>query len=87
MSKLIFFQVLILDNGRYATRLAEICRTLGINVKVIPMNLKTLQEFLANGSADIGGVVCVHCETSTGIVNPIDDVGDIVKRLSPGMLL
>jgi len=28
--------------------------------------------------------MAVHCETSTGIVNPVDEIGDIVKKYAPG---
>ena len=73
-----------MDNGRFAKRLAEICKSSGINVKVMPVNLKTLQETLVACPQDIGGVMAVHCETSTGIVNPVDEIGDIVKKYSPG---
>ena len=75
---------MILENGHYALRLAEIARISGIGVKVIPLNMSALQDALLKSSDDIGAVMAVHCETSSGLVNPVDEIGDIVKKCSPG---
>ena len=32
-------------------------------------------------------VAVVHCETSSGVVNPIEELGAVVKELCPGRLL
>lgn len=79
-------KLIILDNGRFAKRIAEICKSSGINVRTVPVNLKTLQETLIACPQDIGGVMAVQCETSTGIVNPVDEIGDIVKKCAPESL-
>ena len=76
-----------MDNGRYgkfAKRIVEICMSCGINVKTIPVNLKTLQDTLIASPDEYCGVVVVHCETSSGIVNPVDEIGEAVKKFSPG---
>ena len=80
------FQLLVLENGMYGRRIAELSKSSGINVKVIPVNLKTLQETLQASSNEIGGVIVVHCETSSGKINPVNDIGDIVKQCIPGKL-
>lgn len=78
-------KLLVLANGAYGQRLAQISQRLRINtvihdsgeIDVPDMVLldKTLQE-----DRDITHVVVVHCETTTGMLNPIEDIGDIVKR-------
>lgn len=68
----------------YGRRIAELSKSSGINVQVIPVNLKKLEETLKSGANDIGGVIVVHCETSTGKINPIHEIGEMVKQSKPG---
>ena len=81
----VIFQLILLDNGIFSKRVAEICKSSGICVKVVPVNLKSLQEALIACPQEVSAVMAVHCETSTGIVNPIDEIGDVVKKTCPGI--
>ena len=74
-----------MNNGRYADRICNICKLSGINFIVIPMNMKTLQDSLRNNK-DVSGVFVVHCETSSGYINPVKEIGQVVKKHSPGEL-
>lgn len=29
----------------------------------------------------------VHCETSSGVINPVEDVGKVVKQIIPGIFI
>jgi 2-aminoethylphosphonate-pyruvate transaminase len=70
--------VLVIENGFYGRRLANLVERLGyqsIVVSVEPFDTLTEEKILAaipNQSFD--WVVMVHCETSTGILNPVSEV-------------
>lgn len=76
--------VLILINGAYGKRMAKICSVAGVqwtglefpeNTAVDPETLK--QTLAADGT--ITHVAVVHCETTTGIMNPVEAIGNVVK--------
>ena len=73
-----------MENGRYAKRIADLSRKSGIFVKVIPVDLRILQDILISTPRDIGGVIAVHCESSSGKINPVNAIGDVVKKCIPG---
>lgn len=75
--------MLIMSNGLCGDRVEEICKADGVKYKVIPMEEKALTEALATG--EYHGVFAVHCERSTGKVNPISEIGKIVKTHSEGL--
>jgi 2-aminoethylphosphonate-pyruvate transaminase len=73
-------KLLVLINGAYGRRIENIARTHGIPVEVVevPENRKiTPADFSI--SEDISHVAVVHCETTTGILNPIKEIGEAVK--------
>jgi 2-aminoethylphosphonate-pyruvate transaminase len=77
-------RLLLVVNGAYGQRMAEIARYLGIDHLVLDSgeqerpDLDRLAETLAHDVA-ISHVAVVHCETTTGMLNPIDEIGRIVK--------
>ncbi len=77
-------KVLILVNGSYGERMIKICDVLNIPKVVLRNpenevpNLESLREELAK-DPEITHVAAVHCETTTGIINPIQLIGEIVK--------
>jgi len=77
-------KLLVLANGAYGDRLAQISTRLGINTEVhdtgelAPPDLNLLEETLSNDS-NISHVVVVHNETTTGMMNPLADIAKIVK--------
>lgn len=78
-------KVLVVNNGAYSTRAAEICEYYGlpfIDLKFpvdeqpdLDMIERTLQE-----NPDIALVHTTHNETGTGILNPIREIGALVHR-------
>lgn len=74
----------VLTNGEYGRRIAQMARKLGINTVVIdsgelaPVDPQALAKLLQE-DAQITHVAVVHCETTTGMLNPIKAVGEIVK--------
>jgi 2-aminoethylphosphonate-pyruvate transaminase len=78
-------KLLVLINGAYGHRMAKIAMTLGIVTETIifpeslPVDPIALREVLSRDAA-ITHVGVVHCETTTGILNPVAEIGRIVKE-------
>jgi 2-aminoethylphosphonate-pyruvate transaminase len=76
---------LILVNGAYGRRMQAICRRAGITASFLswdetePVDPRQVDEALA-ADLTISHVLAVHCETTTGIVNPIEAIADVVSR-------
>ncbi|MCX8063585.1 MAG: 2-aminoethylphosphonate--pyruvate transaminase [Candidatus Hydrogenedentes bacterium] len=77
-------KLLVLVNGAYGARIVEIAKYLNIpcivhnSGELDPPDLERLEDTLKNDT-NITHVAVVHCETTTGILNPIEDIGRIVK--------
>ncbi len=77
-------KLLVLINGAYGRRIAQIARIHGIDIEIFetPENRTIPPAAVAESLAempDITHVAVVHCETTTGIVNPIETIGEIVE--------
>lgn len=78
-------KVLILINGAYGQRAKKICEIAGRAVAVhetpedTPPDLAAVEAMLKNDSA-ITHVFTIHCETTSGILNPIEKIGEIAAR-------
>jgi 2-aminoethylphosphonate-pyruvate transaminase len=77
--------VLVPQNGAYCQRIARICRVLGRNVSTIdyPEDAAVRAEDIDRALAanpEFTHVALVHCETSAGILNPLQAVADVVAR-------
>lgn len=77
-------KVLVLANGVYGRRIARICEisgrafTLFETGEVEPPDPAKLGATLA-ADPDITHVVAVHCETTSGILNPIEEIAAVTK--------
>lgn len=77
-------KLLVLANGAYGQRMARIAKRAGISVSVqdsgelLPPDLGLLAKILKTDPL-ISHVAVVHCETTTGMLNPIREIGAIVK--------
>lgn len=76
---------LILSNGAYGKRAAGIMRYLGRDVQVMDKGdyLPPLPEEVdawLTAHPEIASVVLVHCETSSGILNPLEAIAAVVKK-------
>jgi 2-aminoethylphosphonate-pyruvate transaminase len=78
-------KLLVLANGAYGQRIALIAKTLKIDTlvhdsgEVAPPDLEKLEQTLKQDK-DITHVAVVHCETTTGMLNPIETISPIVKK-------
>lgn len=78
-------KLLVLVNGAYGQRMAEIALRLRIPVivndsgELAQPSLTLLRDTLQDDKA-ITHVAVVHCETTTGMLNPVKQIGEIVKH-------
>ena len=85
-------QVLVPQNGAYCKRIAKICSILGRRVTVIeyeerqPVKPADIDAALAKDPS-ITHVAVVHCETSTGVLNPLKEVTEVVARHKRSLLV
>lgn len=77
-------KVLVLINGAYGKRLAKICEVLGRDFSTFetaedePTTAADVDGLLRADPA-ITHVALIHCETSTGILNPLAEIAQVVK--------
>jgi 2-aminoethylphosphonate-pyruvate transaminase len=84
--------LLILMNGAYGQRIAKICdyykRSYQIqeSAEDVPVDTDLLDATL-DADAAISHVVVVHCETTSGILNPLQQVSQVVARHNRSLLI
>lgn len=84
--------VLVPQNGAYCKRIAKICQILGRRTTLIdyeerqPVKPADIDAALKK-DASITHVALVHCETSTGVLNPLAEVADVVARHRKSLLV
>ena len=77
--------LLVLANGAYGVRMAEIARRIGRKVEVLrwpeqqPVDPASVERALAENPA-ITHVGLIHCETTTGILNSLAEIAAVVAR-------
>lgn len=80
-------KLLVIINGAYGRRIAQIAEILEIQTTTLefPENrvpdLEQIEKALETDAA-ITNVAVIHCETTTGLMNPVQDIGQIVQRSS-----
>jgi 2-aminoethylphosphonate-pyruvate transaminase len=85
-------KVLVLSNGAYGARAAETVRYLGRQVSVIdkgdylpPRGPEVTAAI--NGDPAITHVMAIHCETSSGILNPLAEIADATAAAGRKLLI
>ena len=77
-------KILIINNGAYGKRMAQICEVLQLNHLVLnfaEIELPDIQliETTLEQDKSITHVAMVHCETTTGMLNPLKQVADVCR--------
>jgi len=78
-------KVLVLINGAYGKRLAKICEVLGRSFSTFetaedePTSAADVERLL-RADPTVSHVALIHCETSTGILNPLAEIAEVVAR-------
>jgi 2-aminoethylphosphonate-pyruvate transaminase len=84
--------VLVPLNGAYCKRIARICSILGRRTSSIeyrenePVRAADIDAALAR-DASITHVALVHCETSTGVLNPLAEISSVVEKRNKSLLV
>lgn len=78
-------KVLVLINGAYGQRLAKICKVLGRAYSTFqtaedePTTAADVDRLLREDPS-LTHVALIHCETSTGILNPLAEIAQVIAR-------
>jgi len=88
---LVHKKVLMTDCGAFSKRWSEIASLNGKEIEVIKVDMgqattpEMVDDFLSKGGFE---AVCItHNETSTGVMNPIEEIGALVKEKYPDVLV
>ena len=85
-------EVLVVVSGKFGERWAEMCEVFGLKTHRLNIewgkSVKTdqIKDFLKKNSS-IKGVFCQYCETSTGALHPIREMGPIVRSAGALMIV
>jgi len=85
-------RLLVLVNGAYGERMMKIAKYLGRSALALTCaedrtpDLGSLEALLAEDTA-ITHVAAVHCETTSGILNPISEIADIVAKHGRSLII
>ena len=85
-------KLLLLVNGAYGQRMAKICQYFSRETVIEewpedqPVEPARVEEMLG-GDPSFTHVAVVHCETTSGVLNPLADVAEIVARHGKGLLI
>jgi len=81
-------RALVFANGAYGKRMQKICSVAGIecdlvvSTEILPVDLNTVVQKLTSG-VKYTTVCIVHCETSSGVMNEAERVGELVRKHQP----
>jgi 2-aminoethylphosphonate-pyruvate transaminase len=84
--------ILVLINGAYGKRFAKLAQMMGRRVSVfetaedVPTTAADVERLLV-ADASITHVGLIHCETSTGILNPLREIAEVVARLGRSLIV
>lgn len=86
-------KALIISNGAYAERMGTICAQAGFRHSVLrfpetqKLSASALREWLSLHGDSISLIAFVHCETSTGVVNPAEEICAAIRDVSKATIL
>jgi len=85
-------KLLVLANGAYGQRIGRIAERLRIACRlidcgeVLPPSPAVLERALES-DREITHIAVVHCETTSGILNPVREIGEVAKRFGKVFLV
>jgi 2-aminoethylphosphonate-pyruvate transaminase len=77
-------KILVIANGHYGDRIGLIARTLRIPMHILDFGETgfpdlELVESVLRFQSDLTHVAVVHCETTTGMLNPVSEIGRLTR--------
>lgn len=85
-------KILVLINGAYGERIFTMAQKMGREVAAIrssetaPISAEGLRQYL-NTCPEVEFVVLVHCETTTGVINPLEEVAKVVSEAGRSLVV
>jgi 2-aminoethylphosphonate-pyruvate transaminase len=85
-------KLLVYSNGVFGDRLSAICQAIGLAYSTLrtppwqPLSIAELSGALLRDPT-ISHVIAVHCETSTGMLNPVEEIADLCQRAGKKFLV
>jgi 2-aminoethylphosphonate-pyruvate transaminase len=85
-------KVLIVNNGAYGNRMCQIASRYNMDFiefkssSIKPINLKKLKKVIKNEPL-ISHIAVVHNETTTGLLNNLDEIGSLAKKYNIELLV
>ena len=79
-------RLLVAVNGAYGRRIAAIARVHGVETRVVefpeaePVDPRAVDREMADGGCT--ALAAVHCETTSGVMNPAGELGGVARRRS-----
>ncbi|XP_067942266.1 2-aminoethylphosphonate--pyruvate transaminase-like [Watersipora subatra] len=80
-------KVLVLSGGAFADRMINICKCIDVQHESLPnatdsaANMEAVEKKLR--STKYSNVCVIHCDTSSGFINPVDEIGSLVRQWQP----
>lgn len=84
--------LLVVANGAYGKRMGVIANYYRLNCHVMNfeeterVNAERIEEYL-KANPEVSHVSVVHCETTTGVLNPLEEIAAVVKRHSKTLIV
>ncbi|NHM33771.1 pyridoxal-phosphate-dependent aminotransferase family protein [Neobacillus terrae] len=85
--------IVVVVTGAFGDRFASICETFGANVHRLEVEWgkacqpDQLEEYVKTIGKNVKAVFATYCETSTGVLNPIQQLGETVNRISDALFV
>jgi 2-aminoethylphosphonate-pyruvate transaminase len=84
--------VLVLDNGAYCKRAARLTQMMGRRTTVVPQPedepvSATVLDDRLRADPSVSHVVLIHCETGTGVLNPLPEIAAVCERHGKGLII
>ena len=80
-------KILIINNGTYGKRMCQIAKRYNLDFiefkssPIEPINIKDLEKVIKENK-DISHLAIVHNETTTGLLNNLEEIGELTKKYS-----
>src|SRR4029078_6389788 len=84
--------VLVLDNGAYCKRLGRLATLMGRRTTILARHQDAPggpahPEAALQGDPSITHVGFIHCETGTGVLNPLPEIAEVCARRGKGLIV
>ncbi len=85
--------VVVIVGGAFGDRFAKICEAHGANVHRLEVEWgkacqpEQLEDFIKTANKSFKAVFATYCETSTAVIHPIKELGEVTKRVSDALFI